>query len=177
MKLIAALALALVLSGCMTQRGFPPEHQIVNFDRVDDTLYRGAQPTLSSLDYLKSLGIKSVVNLRMPQDILPGEPAAVSALGMRFVNLPMNGVTAPPPAEMDRMLDVIEALPAPVFIHCQFGCDRTGTVIACWRICHGWQNEAALQEAKNYGISPLLQGMQELIRTYARTDHKPHKTL
>ena len=104
----------------------------------------------------------------MPQDILPGEPAAVSALGMRFVNLPINGFMAPPPAEMDKMLNVIEALPAPVFIHCQFGCDRTGTVIACWRIRHGWQNQAALQEAKYYGTSTLLQGMQALIRTYKK---------
>lgn len=168
MKLIASLALALVLSGCMTQRGFPPEHQIVNFDRVDGTLYRGAQPTLNSLAYLKSIGIKSVVNLRLPEDILPGEPSSVEALDMRFVSLPMNGVVAPSAAEMNRMLDVIDALPKPVFIHCQFGCDRTGTVIACWRIRHGWQNEAALKEAKDYGISPLLQGMRELIRTFGK---------
>jgi protein tyrosine phosphatase (PTP) superfamily phosphohydrolase (DUF442 family) len=162
----------LVLSGCMIvnvkERGFPPEHQIVNFDRVTSDLYRGAQPTIASLDYLKSLGIKSVVCLREPSDILPGEPISVSALGLRFENLPMDGVTAPSEADIDKMLDVIDALPKPVFIHCQFGCDRTGTVIACWRIKHGWDNDAAYREAKQYGISPLLPALHHLIKTYKK---------
>ncbi|MCX6902573.1 MAG: hypothetical protein NTW03_03675, partial [Verrucomicrobia bacterium] len=84
---VVFFAWALVLSGCVTQRGFPPEHQIVNFDRVDSVLYRGAQPTQNSLAYLASIGVKSVVNLRMPEDALPGEQPAAEALGLTFTNL------------------------------------------------------------------------------------------
>ena len=166
MKLISTVALALVLTGCMTQRGFPPEHQIVNFDRVDSRLYRGAQPTVNGIVYLKALGVRSIVNLRLKNDIMPGEQIAAEELGMTFTNLPLNGVSAPTAAQMDQLLSIIEYLPEPVFIHCQYGCDRTGCVIACYRIRSGWSNEQALQEAKSYGISPLLQGMRELIRTY-----------
>jgi len=53
-----------------------------------------------------------------------------------------------------KALAIIESLPHPVFIHCQHGCDRTGTIIACYRIRHEqWSGKQALQEARHYGIS------------------------
>ena len=34
-------------------------------------------------------------------------------------------------------------MPGPIFVHCRRGKDRTGTVIACYRIQHdGWANHA-----------------------------------
>lgn len=166
MRFIASLILVLVLSGCMTQRGFPPEHQIVNFDRVDDHTYRGAQPTLNGLQYLHSIGVKSVVCLRMANDVMPAEQDTSEQLGMTFTSLPLSGVSTPTLEEMNRYLDIIESLPGPVFIHCQYGCDRTGTIIACLRIRHGWDNQRALTEAKFYGISPLLPNLQAFILGY-----------
>ena len=158
--------MALIITGCSTQRRFSPERQIVNFNHVDKVLYRGAQPTQNGLKFLKATGVKSVVSLRMENEGPSNEKTAVEQLGMTFTSLPMNGVTPPTTKEMRRMLNVIESLPSPVFVHCQYGCDRTGTVVACWRILHGWTNEAALQDAKSYGISPLLRGMREFIRSF-----------
>jgi len=166
-SLLTPTALALALTGCVSQRGFPPEHQIVNFDKVDSQIYRGAQPTVNGFEFLRTLGVKSVVSLRLAKDVLPDEKEAVEQLGLTFTNLPMSGMAPPTVAEMNRMLDAIERLPQPVFIHCQFGCDRTGIVVACWRIRQSkWPRAKALREAKAYGISPLLVGMRSFVLNF-----------
>jgi protein-tyrosine phosphatase len=42
----------------------------------------------------------------------------------------------------------------PVFIHCRRGADRTGMVVACYRIQRdGWDREKALKEARKRGMS------------------------
>lgn len=74
---------------------------------------------------------------------------------------------------MATLLALIESLPAPVFVHCEHGCDRTGTIIACYRIrVGGWPNEAALEEARKYGLSKHEHGMIEYIRTFGKASTK-----
>ena len=46
-----------------------------------------------------------------------------------------------------------------MFIHCKRGSDRTGTVVACYRISkEGWTDERAITEARQYGMSRILDG-------------------
>jgi protein tyrosine/serine phosphatase len=41
-----------------------------------------------------------------------------------------------------------------VFVHCRRGVDRTGTIVACYRIAHDhWENRKALAEAEANGMS------------------------
>jgi hypothetical protein len=41
-------------------RGVPPSNGITNFGRVNDLLYRGAQPDAAGLAGLKALGVKTI---------------------------------------------------------------------------------------------------------------------
>jgi protein tyrosine/serine phosphatase len=159
--LTALLVITALLTACAS-RGLPPQHQITNFGQVDASLYRGAQPSRAGLTNLSRLGVKTVVNLR--RDALPGEETTVRALGMNYLTAPLSGVGNPPSEEQLReLVRAIEHAPGPVFVHCQYGCDRTGLVVAAWRVRHGWDGHAALAEAKAYGISPLLTGFQARI--------------
>ena len=65
------------------------------------------------------------------------------------------------------MLNLVDDSAGPIFVHCRRGADRTGTVIACYRITHdGWTNQRALKEATSYGMSWLEFGMQRYVLAF-----------
>lgn len=165
------LLLAMVCA--LGQRGLPEREGIRNFGKVNDTLYRGAQPDLEGIQNLKRLGIKSIVNLRTSKGDRQEELALAKASGILCTNIPLNGIRRPKAEEVQHVLAAIKALPGPVFIHCQHGCDRTGTIVACYRIEYEkWSNQAALDEAERYGISKFERGMRNFIREYGKNSRR-----
>jgi tyrosine-protein phosphatase SIW14 len=159
------------LGGCATgPRGYPPHDGIANFDRVHDHLYRGGQPTDLGVKTLGRLGIRTVINLRMGDDVWPAEEAEVQAAGMVYTNIPMSGCRRPSAAQVAKVLRLIETSPAPVFVHCKHGCDRTGTIVACYRVQHDqWTSREALREARQYGMSRWMIGMKHCVKDFARS--------
>ena len=139
-----------------------------NFHQVDDHVYRGAQPSLDGLRNLAKLGVKIIVDLREAGDRSLEEEKSVAAQGMSYFAVPMNGLHAPSAETVLKVLDVLEdSAKGPVFVHCKRGADRTGTIIASYRIEHDhWENQKALEEAKAFGMSRLEKGMQQYILHY-----------
>jgi len=81
----------------------------------------------------------------------------------------LHSLSAPTDAQVACVLVAISTLPKPVFVHCQYGCDRTGTIIACYRVQQDhWTNSSALTEAEVYGISPFEVGMRNYIRHFKK---------
>jgi len=169
---LVCLLLVAALSA-VGERGLAPTDGIRNFGKVSDSLYRGAQPDAAGITNLTRLGVKSIINLRMANDVWTPEAAAACASGIAYTNVPLKGTGRPADAQVATLLALIETLPAPVFIHCKHGCDRTGTIIACYRIRrHGWSNDAALQEAWKYGLSIWERGMIKFIREFGKAPTK-----
>ncbi len=165
-----AIGVAL-LAGCAVPPSSIPLAGLPNFHRVNDRLYRGAQPDATGVRALAGMGIKSVINLRMPGDLWPEERDSVRASGMTYVDVPLHGVRRPTEVQIARVLSLIETLPPPVFVHCERGADRTGTVIACYRIAHeGWTEESALKEAKQHGMAWGQFGMKAFIADFAEAN-------
>jgi protein tyrosine/serine phosphatase len=150
-------------------RGVPPSEGIGNFGKVSDSLYRGAQPDAVGIKNLARLGVKTIINLRMTNEVWKAEPVEASANGITYTNVPLKGVGRPSDTQVANLLNLIETLPGPAFIHCQFGCDRTGTIVACYRIKHySWSSSSALQEATKYGLSKYERGMRKYILDFAK---------
>jgi protein tyrosine/serine phosphatase len=144
-----------------------------NFGTVSPEFYRGAQPRESDLETLRRLGVRTVINLRETADSWRDEESKIRALGMDYVAVPMHGLSAPTDAQVARVLDLIENGPAPVFVHCEHGSDRTGTIVACYRIKNdGWSAERALVEAKTYGFSVFQIGMRRYVLNYVPPAHR-----
>lgn len=139
-----------------------------NFYQVNDKIYRGAQPTTEGFQNLAKLGIHTVIDLRETDGRSAGEKKAVEAAGMHYVNIPMFGMTTPKTADVEKALSIFnDASAGRVFIHCRRGADRTGTVVACYRISHdGWDNTRALKEARTDGMSWIQIAMQHYIQHY-----------
>lgn len=141
---------------------------IANFHQVDANLYRGAQPSSAEFQSLARFGIKTVLDLRSEHSHTRAEEMLVKAAGMNYVSIPMDGLLAPTDQQISRALAVIDD-PAngPVFVHCRRGADRTGTVIACYRVAHDqWSNRRALNEARTMGMSWIERGMRGYVLHY-----------
>jgi tyrosine-protein phosphatase SIW14 len=166
-RLIILLTLALVAPAGFSQQRADSE-KLPNFHEVNSKLYRGAQPKPGGLKDLGALGIKTIVNLRGQGEGARAEEAEARAAGLRFFNIPFDRAGRPDDAEVKQVLDIIDTPEyQPVFVHCKQGVDRTGTVIAIYRITHdGWTSEQAKAEANRYGMHPWERGMKNYIHDY-----------
>lgn len=153
-----------------------PGAVIERFSKVDPQLYRGAQPTEEGFRRLRDLGIRVVVNLRLPQDAAEtGEQRIVESLGMRYVNLPVPDGnffdrSRRIPEEAVKGFFELMANPAgPVFVHCRRGADRTGAMVGLYRIArHGWDAQRAYLEARSVGMRSWYHGLRDQILEFAK---------
>ena len=147
---------------------------IARFHQVDEHLYRGAQPTEPGLTRLHALGIRTVLNIRDDGDAaVERERRIVESLGMRFVHIPIkdgnifNWSRQIPTDTVRRFFEVLGSMPGPVFIHCKRGTDRTGALVAIYRIArNGWDAARALKEANERGMRPWYRGLRKQIETF-----------
>jgi protein tyrosine phosphatase (PTP) superfamily phosphohydrolase (DUF442 family) len=118
-----------------------------NCYRVSADLYRSEQPDKGDLPGLKTLGIRSLVSL---YEFFP-DPRAFAQAGFRLFQHRMaaGSVTE---EDLRRALASIRDAPKPVLVHCWHGSDRTGAVVAAYRIAfQGWSREQAIDELVNGG--------------------------
>jgi len=174
LSLAIAASLVIPVSHFAHARGVPASEGIVNFGKVSEVLYRGAQPDAAALGSLHRMGIKTIINLRMTDDVWKEEESKAIAHGILYTNVPFRGIGRPTDDQVKTVLSLIDSLPGPVFIHCQHGCDRTGTIVACYRIKHDqWALEKALAEANHHGLSMFERGMKRFILDFAKAFTAP----
>ena len=123
---------------------------ITGVGRVAPGIFRGAQPEPEGYATLKAMGVRTVINLRARH----GEREAVEAAGMRYVEMPMSFLRRADPAAVRKTLSVMtDPANQPVFVHCSVGMDRSGVVVAVYRMeVDGWSKEEAEAEMESFGF-------------------------
>jgi protein tyrosine phosphatase (PTP) superfamily phosphohydrolase (DUF442 family) len=92
----------------------------------------GSQPSQEVLEYLAARGYETVVSTRAPDEIDWDEAAAVEALGMRFVNIPMPGpVEAISDEQLASFAEVMESGEGRMLLHCGSG-NRVAGLWGAW---------------------------------------------
>ena len=140
-----------------------------HFGTVSTQLYRGAQPENSGFAELKKIGIDIVVNFRDEPDEIARERTAVEGQGMRYVSIPWRGKQDPKPEQVAEFLELLRANPnKKVFAHCQRGAERTGVMVACYRISReNWTSERALNEMEEFRFRGLRFGhLKKFVRDF-----------
>lgn len=117
-----------------------------NFCQVNDWLYRGGDPTKSLLPQLREAKIKTVISLRHRASIRKAEQEFVGPLDMELIEVPMTYQSLSEES-IDKALDAIVSNKRNIYVHCDHGQDRTGIVIAAFRVVHeGWSWQDARRE-------------------------------
>jgi protein tyrosine/serine phosphatase len=136
---------------------------VPNCHKVSDDLYRGALPSVEGMKQLKKLGIKTVVNLRAFRS---------DRDELKDANLGFEDISVKPWHSEDedavRFLKIVtDKNRTPVFVHCHYGSDRTGTMCAIYRIAvQGWTKDEAIEEMTkgNFGFHEIWGNLADYIR-------------
>ncbi len=113
-----------------------------NLYQVNQNLYRSEQPNAKEMQHLEVMGIKSILNLRQ----FHTDKQEIRQTHLTAFHLPMNAGKFGDNEIIDA-LKIIQSAPKPVLVHCWHGSDRTGAVIAAYRIVfENWRKEDAIQE-------------------------------
>ena len=166
----AAAALLLALASSAAAQGAATHPELPKFSQVGERLYRGAQPREGGLRRLAELGINTVINLRGASERTRSDEAEAAGLGLRYFNVPMPVWGRPEDGHVLRVLEIISAPESGrVFVHCKDGVDRTGMVVALYRItADGWSADAAAREAEARGMRRFQVWMRDYIDDYSR---------
>jgi tyrosine-protein phosphatase SIW14 len=124
--------------------------RIDNFGTINDHYYRGAQPKDDDYRDLAALGVKTVIDLT--KDGRDDEPGLVKEAGMKFVRIPLTTSEAPSDEAVTQFLALVnDTASQPVYVHCQGGRHRTGTMTAVYRMTQDhWTADQAYQEMKQF---------------------------
>ena len=125
---------------------------VPNFGQVTPTLYRGGQPSTEGFDTLAHMGIAIIVDTgRSKRD-----ETLIKSLGMTYVSLPWY-CPFPKDKVFERFIEITRENPGKrIFVHCRFGDDRTGMMIAAYRMGEqGWTAKEAMQEMHEFGYGGI----------------------
>jgi protein-tyrosine phosphatase len=134
-----------------------------NAGRVSDSLYRGAQRRGQGYEELKRPGITIVVALRNSKPVAretseTREQMKVEATGTRYVEIPTSAFPGPTDFQVATFLHLLRGHPNDkIFVHCYFGDDRTGVMIATYRIAdEHWTSDQAYNEMRAFHVHKHL---------------------
>src|SRR6266436_3147677 len=146
------------------------DQDLPNFHQVNQQLYRGAQPKSGGLKHLAQLGIRTILSLRQGTAQAHIEETEAHAAGLRYLNIPLSEWVRPADEQVEQVLTVLNNTEMQqVFVHCRLGAERTGLVVAIYRMTHdGWTTERARAEAKQYGMHPWELAMKHYLRDYQK---------
>ena len=127
------------------------EKGVKNFGEVTPTLYRGGLVNPAGIKALKKLGMQVIVDTHANDET---EAKTVEGLGMKYVAIPWH-CPWPHDEVFAKFLKVVqENKGKKIFVHCRLGDDRTGMMVAAYRMAdEGWTADEAMTEMKSFGFT------------------------
>lgn len=144
-----------------------------NLYQVDSFLYRSEQPSKIGMKELEQLGIKTIINVRN----IRNDHAEIRNTNMTSLQKRMNTWTISYD-EVVAVLQLIKNAQKPVLVHCKHGADRTGAVVACYRIgFQNWTKEQAIDEFQHGGYGYHADAFPNILRLLNQVDEQKLKSI
>jgi tyrosine-protein phosphatase SIW14 len=136
---------------------------------VSPTLLRGGMPSAEGIAWLKARGVRTIVSLRHYHGVR--ESRAVRAAGLRYEGIRLESTDAPEPEQVERFMAIVtDPAAQPVYLHCLHGVDRTGAMVALYRMeIEGWTASDALAEMQHFGPHAILHDLRRWVGGYTAT--------
>ncbi len=153
--------------------------ELYNLYKVSDDIYRSAQPDEEDFPILSLLGIKTILNLRhyhADESEVESNEFILQRLKLDALNIQLD--------DLVKAMQIIDSSPKPILVHCWHGSDRTGAVIATYRmVFQNWSKKKAIDEFLNGGygyhavifsnIEKLLKNLDlQKMRKQIKNNHK-----
>lgn len=136
---------------------------VPNLHKVSKNLYRGAQPSNEGMRQLEKLGIKTIINLRSVHS--DRNEIENTELSYEHINTTTWSIQN---EDIVQFLKIVtDSNNTPVFVHCKYGADRTGTMCAIYRIAvEGWSTKEAIDEMTNgdFGFHGIWMNLVDYIQ-------------
>jgi len=139
---------------------------ISNCYKVSDDVYRAEQPGQKDIPDLRRLKIRTLLNLREYHS----DDEVFRQSGLSLMHLPLAAGSLAP-SDLISALKMLREAEKPVLIHCWHGSDRTGFVVAGYRIVfQNWTREEALKEMRRGGFGYHSGFYRDMVKTLSELD-------
>eukprot|EP00455_Lapot_gusevi_P033218 TRINITY_DN362_c0_g2_i1.p1 TRINITY_DN362_c0_g2~~TRINITY_DN362_c0_g2_i1.p1 ORF type:complete len:192 (-),score=15.02 TRINITY_DN362_c0_g2_i1:381-956(-) len=163
-----------------------PEKMIIpplNFSVVFQGIYRSGYPHPRNFEYLRTIGLKSILCLCV-EDYLAANVEFLQAANIQLFRCGFEGNKEPfqsiPEEKMAEALSIVlDTRNHPILVHCNKGKHRTGCLFAILRKMSGWTLTASLDEYARFAGSKRRNLDYQFIESFefcnVRVDplHKP----
>jgi protein tyrosine/serine phosphatase len=132
-----------------------------NMYRIDKDVYRSEQPAAEHFVALEKYGIREILNLRYWHS----NEAKMSQTSMKSHRVRMNAHDANNSAVV-KALKIIASRKGAILIHCRHGSDRTGLIVAMYRLVfQNWSKKDAIDEmlSKQFGFHGIYKNLVRYI--------------
>ena len=124
---------------------------------VEPNLWRGPAPTgAEAYRELSAAGARTVVDLRseVETDSIRGE---ASSSGLTVAHISIDNARAPTLADLERFEGVLAEAPTPVYVHCEAGEGRTGSIIGAHQVRGGCRRAVVIADSLAVGSMAFSQ--------------------
>jgi len=142
----------------------------VNFSLVAKGVYRGSYPNVCNFSFLKSLGLKTVLFLG-PEDYPAKSARFLQDNNIALISVSMAGNKEPfKTVPVDQMTQALKHITDirnhPIYIHCNKGTHRTGTVVGCLRKLQRWALVSIFEEYRCFAGANAKQIDEQYIELF-----------
>lgn len=130
----------------------PAPEGVINFQVVDDKVFRGSHPRDATFRELAKLGVTTIVDLRAEEGI-DVDRNELRRLGITRFNIALRDGQVPTEAQVHQFLEIIEHAPGKVYVHCMAGVGRTGAMVAAYLVASGQEDPAGALR-RNLSVGP-----------------------